>query len=413
MKNKKSLKTLILLGITSVTSATFITVSVLNNDEFNTVASDKIVGSLVYSRESCEHIVRSNDYYYTTGTTALGNKIYLRNASNLTCGSKYVAIMCGSGDKGEVSPLITFTTGNSSKEEEMFQFQYITSISAKIEGDTVRSMTVSKSIDGINWSSAGTLDVNSSGGSNTDVEGARYIKLEYSGFYSAYFTEFTVNYGCSDSGSYDPDEGKTVTGISVKTAPNRTEYEEGDYFDPTGLVITATYDDESSRDITYSLKPDEFSFTPSLTTALQTSDENVVISYKGSNCNQAITVSEAGTVTTDNYYYKEGSTYWFNIYIASNSTGYFISTYKAYGLDPVDTTIHFTWAKAGSVFTFTKDAKTGDGENTSMPGFYRCLFGGDNTTNTGTLNGDVLTITLRNRDGDASSTSYDFVLQAE
>ena len=268
-------------------------------------------------------------------------------------------------------------------------------------------------MDGSNWESAGTLDVNSSGGSNTNVEGARYVKLTYSGSLSAYFTEFTVNYGCSDSGSYDPDEGKTVTGISVKNAPSRTEYEEGDYFDPTGLVINVTFDDESSRDIAYSLKPDEFSFTPSLTTALQTSDENVVISYKGSNCNQTIIVTEPGTVTTDRYYWKEGSTFWFDLYLSSNQSGYFVATYKGYGLDPVLYTIHLNWTLNGSTYTFTKNSQSGDSEYSGLTGYYRCLFGGSNTTNTGDLVGNAITITLNNRDGEAKSSSSEFVLQAE
>ena len=43
----------------------------------------------------------------------------------------------------------------------------------------------------------------------------------------------------------------TVTGITVKTAPTKTSYMVGDTFDPTGLVLTATYSDASAADVTY------------------------------------------------------------------------------------------------------------------------------------------------------------------
>ena len=46
-------------------------------------------------------------------------------------------------------------------------------------------------------------------------------------------------------------ESATVTGITVKTAPTKTSYTIGDTFDPTGLVLTATYSDASTADVTY------------------------------------------------------------------------------------------------------------------------------------------------------------------
>jgi uncharacterized protein YjdB len=40
---------------------------------------------------------------------------------------------------------------------------------------------------------------------------------------------------------------KTLSSIAVTTQPTKTTYSEGDSFDPTGMVITATYDDSSTE----------------------------------------------------------------------------------------------------------------------------------------------------------------------
>ena len=42
----------------------------------------------------------------------------------------------------------------------------------------------------------------------------------------------------------------TLESIAVTTAPNKTEYQEGEAFDKTGMVVTATYSDSSSKTIT-------------------------------------------------------------------------------------------------------------------------------------------------------------------
>ncbi len=89
----------------------------------------------------------------------------------------------------------------------------------------------------------------------------------------------------------DAAPAKTVTGIAVKTAPTTTTYFEGQKFHPAGLVITATYDDESTEDIAYAGNESKFTFSPATETALQTSNTAVTITYGGQNCNQAITVS--------------------------------------------------------------------------------------------------------------------------
>lgn len=107
----------------------------------------------------------------------------------------------------------------------------------------------------------------------------------------------------SNSGSLNIDDidfaweenTKTLTSITVKTAPTKVVYTEDEMFDPAGLVITATYDDENTKDIEYDTNTSAFTFSPSLTTALTPANENVTITYKEKSITQAITVNAIPT----------------------------------------------------------------------------------------------------------------------
>ena len=88
-----------------------------------------------------------------------------------------------------------------------------------------------------------------------------------------------------------------VASIAVKTAPTKVAYNNSECFDPSGLVVTATYDDTPNPTImdfsyadlegaTYST----FSFNPSTSTAL-TDEESVSITLFGKTTSQAITIT--------------------------------------------------------------------------------------------------------------------------
>ena len=93
-------------------------------------------------------------------------------------------------------------------------------------------------------------------------------------------------------------EAKTLSSISVSTAPTKTTYTAGEYFDPTGLVITRTYSDSTSDTYTYANHTSEFTFSPTTSTALTTGNTSVTISYGGKSCSQAITVNAAKTLSS-------------------------------------------------------------------------------------------------------------------
>lgn len=90
---------------------------------------------------------------------------------------------------------------------------------------------------------------------------------------------------------------RTLSSIAVKTAPTKTTYTEGEFFDPTGMEITKTYNDASTEDLAYAGNESAFTFVPALTTALQTSDANVQITVEDKTTTQAITVNAIPTHT--------------------------------------------------------------------------------------------------------------------
>lgn len=56
-------------------------------------------------------------------------------------------------------------------------------------------------------------------------------------------------------------EEKTLTGISVTHLPNKTRYIAGEAFDRAGLVVTATYSDASTQDVTACIRTSGFDCT--------------------------------------------------------------------------------------------------------------------------------------------------------
>ena len=146
---------------------------------------------------------------------------------------------------------------------------------------------------------------------------------------------------------------KTLSSISVSVAPNKVAYSEGEYFDPTGLIITRTYSDTTSDEYTYSGHTSEFSFTPTTSTALTTSDVSVTIKYGGKTCEQAITVSAVERTLSS-----------ISVSTAPNKLTYVEDEYfnpsglvitRTYSSGPDDT---YSYAGHESEFTFNPDLET-------------------------------------------------------
>ena len=82
--------------------------------------------------------------------------------------------------------------------------------------------------------------------------------------------------GCSCATcKYHEPQPKTLTNIEITQMPNKTVYNEGEKFDPTGMEVTATYSDNTRAVIT--------NYTYSPTGSLKTTDKKVTISYTEGN----------------------------------------------------------------------------------------------------------------------------------
>ena len=82
---------------------------------------------------------------------------------------------------------------------------------------------------------------------------------------------------------------KELSSIAITTPPTKTTYEPGELFDPTGMVVTATYSDASTDDVTVSC-----TYSPDV--ALTLSDDEITVSYTEGGvtktATQAITVTD-------------------------------------------------------------------------------------------------------------------------
>ena len=102
-----------------------------------------------------------------------------------------------------------------------------------------------------------------------------------------------------------------LTGIEITTEPDKTEYNEGQTFDPTGMVVTATFSDgeetptEWTEDVT-----EDCTFDPDTETALDTDNDKVTVSYTWNKVektdDQSITVN-AGVAYTVTFNAGSGS----------------------------------------------------------------------------------------------------------
>ncbi len=145
---------------------------------------------------------------------------------------------------------------------------------------------------------------------------------------------------------------KTLSSISVSTAPTKTSYYAGQTFDPTGLAIRRDYSDSTSDTYTYANHTNEFSFTPSTSTALTTSNTSVTITYGGKSTTQSISVS-AVTLTSIAVSTPPTKT----SYVVDetfNPTGLVIT--RNYSNGSSDT---YTYAGHTSEFTFSPSLSTG------------------------------------------------------
>ena len=236
----------------------------------------KIVGATVTSafssknstiEQSGSSIVLRDQNSYATLTTTVNDIVTVTAHPAIYSTTKQIAVYEQSQIVvAKVNPTITFNNG-----------------SVRV-GNTLDLSTLFTS----NSTGAVTYSITSGGG---------YATLSGSTLTATAEGSVTVKAEQAESGSYNAGEATaTITvnpalvlsSIAVTTAPTKTTYNEGETFDPTGMVVTATYSDTSTEDVTASC-------TYSPNTALSTSDTEITVSYTENavvrTTTQAITVN--------------------------------------------------------------------------------------------------------------------------
>lgn len=190
--------------------------------------------------------------------------------SSFTPNANYAQI----GSSSKPASSITFTTTLSSS-------QTIKSMSAKFGGFSGTAGTITlkvgdSTIGTGSLSASSDVTVNSTDGSKSGT----VLTVTVTGI-SKGVKAYYISYTYSES-------SKTLSSIAVTTAPTKTAYYVGDSFDSTGMVVTATYSDKSTANVTSSC-----TFTPDPFTA--TGAQNVTVSYTEGGTTetttQAVTVS--------------------------------------------------------------------------------------------------------------------------
>ena len=106
----------------------------------------------------------------------------------------------------------------------------------------------------------------------------------------------SVFISCKNDSSSN-DDTPTLSSIAVKTNPTKTEYTVGDTADYTGLVITLTYSDSSTKDVTYSSGDSSFVFAGFDSSAAAES-QTITVSYGGTTTTFTVKISAASSQKT-------------------------------------------------------------------------------------------------------------------
>ena len=95
---------------------------------------------------------------------------------------------------------------------------------------------------------------------------------------------------------------KQVSSVAISPDSNltNTDYSKGDKFDPTGLVVTVTYDDSTTEDIPYNAaNKDLFTFTPSLDHVFDATDVGSKVQVTIGPTAPAVPISEMNNISND------------------------------------------------------------------------------------------------------------------
>ena len=346
-------------------------------------------GTIVFSGSNTSVSGSNHNFTYTTNSTSkLGYPIRCVGTNFYSSTSNAVGYFQSSGPNAVLSFYDTTRSGE-------FQFENLKSITLASTQSTQRSLLLKFTTTESSTEIVQTININEKTGTYNFADlGYEVVtlKIAYTGSLTTTLSNITLTYNCSGN-------PRSLTGLSITTEASKTAYNAGETFNTNGMVITASYSDSTTKSVL-----DKCTYS---TSALTKDDEYVEFSYtyRGTilSVRQNITVSEE--LSSETYSTDQATNPYFTLTLKGDSSGYF--EYVNTSLE-VTYTMHFTWSLSGSTYTFTKASQGSDSEYSGSTIFYRCLFGGSSTTNTGTISGTTISLYLRNSSGTASGTKSNF-----
>lgn len=169
-----------------------------------------------------------------------------------------------------------------------------------IGGGTSSSISFQESSDGTLYTDVESLSIsgaqNSEGVLTTTASfkaASRYVKLVFTKGSNVGIGGISITQG--DTTVWD------LKSIAVTTPPTKTTYVAGENFDPTGMVVTATYEDHAhvKTDKNETIANNALTFSPTTSTALTTENTAITITFSGKSTSQTITVNAVYAITID------------------------------------------------------------------------------------------------------------------
>ena len=206
---------------------------------------------------------------------------------------------------------VTLTTSNKYIQVESVKFYKEVTLTDPTITFSNGSVRVGKTLDlstlfTSNSTGAVTYSI-TSGGSNASIDGSTLTGVAVGDVIVKAQQAAKDEYNAGEESATISVVDPALSSIEITTAPTKLTYDEGEVFDATGAVVTATFADASTEDVTASC-----TWTP--TGALTTSDTEVTVSYtyKGvtKTATQDITVNayvQPTSVTIDMNYTWLGS----------------------------------------------------------------------------------------------------------
>ena len=244
---------------------------------------------------------------------------------------------------------VTLTTSNKYIEVESVKFYKEVTLTDPTITFSNGSVRVGKTLDlstlfTSNSTGAVTYSI-TSGGSNASIDGSTLTGVAVGDVIVKAQQAAKDEYNAGEESATISVVDPALSSISITTAPTKTEYDEGESFDATGMVVTATFADASTEDVTALC-----TWTPD--GALTTSDTEVTISYTYN----AVTKTATQDITVNAY--VQPTEFDINLNNALFGTSYTGSASGITDEDPVIGTLnHVTVTYAGSSNHYINDSQ--------------------------------------------------------